>query len=226
MLEIKGFLETSFVDWPGKICSVLFLPHCNLRCPYCHNHPLVLHPEQYSSLSLRDLLNRLLSFRGWIDGVCLTGGEPTLHADLLPLIQKIKRLGFLVKLDTNGLNPQLLKQLISEKKVDFVSMDVKAPLDSIRYSRIAGLSVSLDLIQESIRVLKRGAVEYEFRTTVVPGLHSRDDILRLGGQLRAGSRMVLQNFNPENPMDPSLRETRPYGLEKLRELEREVQGMM
>ncbi len=226
MLEIKGFLETSFVDWPGKICSVLFLPHCNLRCPYCHNHPLVLHPEQYSSLSLRDLLNRLLSFRGWIDGVCLTGGEPTLHADLLSLIQKIKRLGFLVKLDTNGSNPQLLKQLISEKKVDFVSMDVKAPLDPIRYSRIAGLSVSLDLIWESIRVLKRGAVEYEFRTTVVPGLHSRDDILRLGGQLRAGSRMVLQNFNPENPMDPSLRETRPYGPEKLKELEREVQGMM
>ena len=226
MLEIKGFLETSFVDWPGKICSVLFLPHCNLRCPYCHNHALVLHPEQYSSLSLRDLLNRLLSFRGWIDGVCLTGGEPTLHADLLSLIQKIKRLGFLVKLDTNGSNPQLLKQLISEKKVDFVSMDVKAPLDPIRYSRIAGLSVSLDLIRESIRILKRGAVEYEFRTTVVPGLHSRADILRLGGQLRAGSRMVLQNFNPENPMDPFLRETRPYGLESLRELEREVQGMM
>ena len=226
MLEIKGFLETSFLDWPGKICSVLFLPHCNLRCPYCHNHLLVLHPEQVSTLSPRVILRRLLSFRGWIDGVCLTGGEPTLHADLPSLIQKIKRLGFLVKLDTNGSNPQILERLIVERKVDFVSMDVKAPLDALRYSRIAGLTVSLDRIWESIQVLKRGAVEYEFRTTVVPGLHSTDDILQLGRQLRAGSRMVLQNFNPADPMDPSLKETRPYGPERLRELEREVQRMM
>jgi len=226
MLEIKGFLETSFVDWPGKICSVLFLPHCNLRCPYCHNHGLVFHPEQYSTFSLGDILKRLLSFRGWIDGVCLTGGEPTLHADLPFLIQEIKRLGFLVKLDTNGSNPPLLEQLVGGRKVDFVSMDVKAPLDAIRYSKVAGLTVSLDLIGESIHVLKRGVVDYEFRTTVVPGLHSSDDILELGRQLRAGSRMILQNFNPENPMDPSLKETCPFGPERLKELERKVQGMV
>jgi len=226
MLEIKGFLETSFVDWPGKICSVLFLPHCNLRCPYCHNHGLVLHPGLYSTLSLRNTLNRLLSFRGWIDGVCISGGEPTLHADLPSLMEKIKRLGFLVKLDTNGSNPRLLERLVAERIVDFVSMDVKAPLNAIRYSRIAGTTVSLDRIWESIRFLKRGVVEYEFRTTVVPGLHSSHDILRLGQQLRAGSRMTLQDFNPENPMDSSLKETRPLGPERLRELERRVQGMM
>ncbi len=226
MLEIKGFLETSFVDWPGKISSVFFLPHCNLRCPYCHNHGLVLHPEQYPTLSIRGILNRLLSFRGWVDGVCLTGGEPTLHADLPSFIHEIKRLGFLVKLDTNGSNPRLLKRLVDEKRVDFVSMDVKAPLDAIRYSRIAGPTVNLDLISASIRVLKRGAVEYEFRTTIVPGLHSSHDILQLGQQLRAGSRMILQNFNPVNPMDPSLKETLPYRPERLRELEREVQRMV
>ncbi|OGP87519.1 MAG: anaerobic ribonucleoside-triphosphate reductase activating protein [Deltaproteobacteria bacterium RBG_16_48_10] len=226
MFEIKGFLETSFVDWPGKICSVLFLPYCNLRCPYCHNHSLVLHPEQHPTFPLKDILNRLLSFRGWIDGVCLTGGEPTLHADLSFLIRKIKRLGFLVKLDTNGSNPQFLEQLIAGKEVDFVSMDVKAPLEAFRYSRIAGLTVNLDLLWKSIQILKRGDVEYTFRTTVVPGLHSINDILQLGRQLKAGPRMVLQNFNPENPMDPALKKTRPYDLERLRELEREVQGMM
>ena len=171
-------------------------------------------------------MNRLLSFRGWVDGVCLTGGEPTLHADLLFLVRRIKRLGFAVKLDTNGSNPELLEQLIAERAIDFVSMDVKAPVDLICYTRVAGPAVNLDLIWKSVQILKRGDVEYGFRTTVVPGLHTADDILRLGQQLKAGSRMVLQDFNPENPMDPSLKETRPYGPEKLRELERTVQGMM
>ncbi|HSB07076.1 MAG TPA: anaerobic ribonucleoside-triphosphate reductase activating protein [Thermodesulfobacteriota bacterium] len=226
MFEIKGFIETSFVDWPGKVCSVLFLPYCNLRCPYCHNHPLVLHPKQYPTLPFRDIMRRLLSFQGWIDGVCLTGGEPTLHADLPSLIRRIRRLGFLVKLDTNGSNPSLLEQLIAKKEVDFVSMDVKAPLDLSHYSRVAGLAVNLDLVLRSIQILKRGEVEYEFRTTVVPGLHSPDDIRELGQQLKAGSRLVLQAFNPENPMDPSLKETLPYDSEKLRELEGEVQRMM
>ena len=158
MLEIKGFLETSFVDWPGKICSVLFLPYCNLRCSYCHNHGLVLHPEQYPTFRLRDILNRLLSFRGWVDGVCLTGGEPTLHADLLFLIRRIKRLGFPVKLDTNGSNPGLLDQLIAERAIDFVSMDIKAPVDLICYSRVAGPAVNLELIWKSVQILKRGDV--------------------------------------------------------------------
>lgn len=225
MYEIKGFLETSFIDWPGKICSVLFLPHCNFRCLYCHNHSLVLSPEQYATLPLGDILDRLASFRDWVDGICLTGGEPTLHPDLPSLIQEVKRLGFLVKLDTNGSHPERLERLIERKEVDFVSMDVKAPLDPIRYSRITGSSVNLELLWKSIRILKRGDVEYEFRMTVVPGLHSLDDIRQLGRQLQAGSRMVLQSFNPENPMDPSLKDTRPYDRERLREFEREIQGM-
>jgi pyruvate formate lyase activating enzyme len=225
MVEIKGFLETSFLDWPGKICSVLFLPRCNLRCPYCHNHALVLRPEEVPTFPLKGVLNRLRSFRGWIDGVCLTGGEPTLHADLFSLVRKIKELGFPVKLDTNGSNPGLLDRLIAERAIDFVSMDVKAPVDPVRYSRAAGLPVDLNRIWKSTQILKRGDVEYGFRTTVVPGLHTADDILLLGQQLRAGARMTLQDFNPENPMDPTLKETRPYGPERLRELERAVRAM-
>jgi len=138
----------------------------------------------------------------------------------------VKRVGLLVKLDTNGSRPERLETLIEKREVDFVSMDVKAPLDHISYSRVTGSPVNLDLLWRSIRVLKRGDVEYEFRTTVVPGLHSFDDIRQLGQQLQAGSRMVLQNFNSENPMDPSLKETRPYDPERLRELEREIQRIM
>jgi pyruvate formate lyase activating enzyme len=224
--EIKGFLETSFTDWAGKICSVLFLSHCNFRCPYCHNHPLVFHPDQYPSISIKDILGYLRSYKDWIDGVCLTGGEPTLSIDLPLLIQEIRHEGFLVKLDTNGSNPQMLENLIEMRQIDFVSMDVKAPLDSLSYQRSAGLPINLNLILRSIEILKRGEVDYEFRMTVVPELHKKEDIKRLGSQLRVGPRLVLQNFNPENPLDPSLKETLPYPPQVLREMEREIQGMM
>jgi pyruvate formate lyase activating enzyme len=223
--EIKGFLETSFVDWPGKVCSVLFLPYCNFRCPYCHNHPLVFHPEEYRSIPFEDILSYLRSFQGWIDGVCITGGEPTLHADLPSLMGEIKRHGFLVKLDTNGSNPQLLENLIEAREIDFISMDVKAPLDPFSYRRSAGLPIDLTLILRSIEILKRGKVEHEFRMTVVPGLHRKEDIKNLGAQLRAGQRFVLQNFNPENPLDPSLKNIPPYDPTVLKGIEREVQGI-
>jgi len=226
MTEIKGFLETSFVDWPGKICSVLFLPYCNFRCPYCHNHPLVFQPERYSSIPFDDILTHLLSFRDWMDGVCLTGGEPTLHVDLPSLTREIKRHGFLIKLDTNGSNPQMLENLIDGRQIDFVSMDVKAPLDPMSYRRSTGIPIDLNLILKSIEILKREKVDYEFRMTVVPGLHGKEDIKNLGSQLRAGRRFVLQNFSPENPLDPSLKNTLPYDLKLLKEAEREVQGMI
>jgi len=132
----------------------------------------------------------------------------------------------LVKLDTNGSNPQVLENLIEAKEIDFVSMDVKAPLDLFSYRRSIGLSIDLTLILKSIEILKRGEVEHEFRMTVVPGLHQKEDVQNLGSQLRAGRRFVLQNFNPENPLDPSLRNTLPYDPKILKEMEREVQKMI
>ncbi len=225
MIEIKGFLETSFLDWPGKLCSVLFLPLCNFRCPYCHNHPLVFHPEQYADISLEVVLNRLRSLKNWIDGVCISGGEPTLHRGLPLLIRELKRKKFLVKLDTNGSNPQMLKDLIEERATDFVSMDVKAPLDPFHYSRSAGVPINMKSILESIEILKRGTVEYQLRMTVVPGLHQEKDIQSLADQLRVGRRFTLQNFNPENPMDPSLKNFVPYDPAALKKIEREVQEM-
>jgi pyruvate formate lyase activating enzyme len=226
MIEIKGFLETSLSDWPGRLCSVLFLPTCNFRCPYCHNHPLVFHPERYATIPVEDILGRLRFLRNWIDGVCLTGGEPSLHTDLPVLVREIKRHRFLIKLDTNGSNPQRLEDLIEAGEVDFVSMDVKAPLDPFRYSRATGLPVKLKPILESIEILKRGKVDYEFRMTVVPGLHKEEDIQTLGDQLRAGPRFILQNFNPESPLDPSLKNITPYDPKVLKKIEREVQEMI
>jgi pyruvate formate lyase activating enzyme len=225
-MEIKGFLETSFVDWPGKICSVLFLPRCNFRCPYCHNDPLLFHPEHIPTIPLRYVLKRIHSLEKWIDGVCLTGGEPTLHADLPLLVSAFKRERLLVKLDTNGSNPQRLEQLIQSKGIDFVSMDVKAPLDSLSYQRATGLPVDLNLIRKSIALLKKAEVPYQFRMTVVPGLHREEDVKLLGKQLRAGSRFILQNFNPVSAWAPSLNQTRPYDPGLLKKIEKEVQQMV
>lgn len=225
MIEIKGFLETSLSDWPGRLCSVLFLPTCNFRCPYCHNHPLVFHPEEYTTIPLEAILGRLRSLRDWVDGVCLTGGEPSLHGDLPLLVREIKKHRFLIKLDTNGSNPRRLENLIETREVDFVSMDVKAPLDPFQYSRCTGVPINLKPILESIEILKRGKVDYEFRMTVVPGLHKEEAILTLGDQLRVGPRFILQNFNPENALDPSLKNIVPYDPKVLRRIEKEVQEM-
>jgi len=226
MVEIKGFLETSFVDWPGKICAVIFLPYCNFRCPYCHNHHLVLQPDDYASISIEDILNRLSTLRDWIDGICVTGGEPTLHPRLAHLIREIKQHGFQVKLDTNGSNPQMLERLMEAGEIDFVSMDVKAPLDPFSYRRSVGTIIDIGLILRSIELLKKGRVEHEFRMTVVPGFHTEEDILLLARQLKAGRRLILQNFNPENPLDPHLKKTLPFDAEALKRVQSEIQKMM
>jgi pyruvate formate lyase activating enzyme len=224
--EIKGFLETSFLDWPGKLCSVIFLPDCNFRCPYCHNHPLVFYPERYPAIPLEEIIDRLRSLKDWIDGVCFTGGEPTLHGDLPSLIREIKRYGFAVKLDTNGSNPQMLEDLIEAGEIDFVSMDVKAPLDFLSYRRSTGLPVDLKRILKSIEILKRGKTEYQFRMTFVPELHGEEDVKTLADQLKAGQKLILQNFNPEDPLDPTLKKTIPFDPRLLKELEKKVQAII
>jgi pyruvate formate lyase activating enzyme len=153
----------------------------------------------------------------------LTGGEPTLHRDLPLLIRELKGQGFQVKLDTNGSNPEMLAKLVEAGEIDFVAMDVKGPLDPFSYRRSAGLPVDLNLILRSVDLLKRGGVEYQFRMTAVPGLHNEEDIRKVSLQLRAGRRLVLQNFNPENPLDPSLKGTPPYDRQTLKEIEKSVQ---
>jgi len=183
----------------------------------------VIHPEQYASIPLDEVLSRLLCFRGWIDGVCITGGEPTLHRDLPSLVREVKEHGFLVKLDTNGSHPEMLDELVDSKAIDFVSMDVKAPLDPLSYWRLTGCSVGLDLLWRSIDLLNRSRVEHEFRMTVVPGLHHEEDIQTLARQLKVGPRLILQNFNPEDPLDPGLKRTRPYDHATLKAMERKAQ---
>ena len=196
-MDVKGFVDFSFVDWDGKISSVIFLPNCNFRCPFCHNVNLVLNPEKLETIPLEYIENQLTKQKGWTDGVCITGGEPTLHSSLPELCFRIKNMGFLVKLDTNGTNPTMLKELIDRKLLDYVAMDIKAPLTVKKYSKATGVNVEslLENVKESIRLLLESSIDYEFRTTVVPTIHDLDDIKQVCRSLKGCKKYVLQKFD-------------------------------
>lgn len=224
--SIKGFLETSLVDWPGKISSVVFLPHCNFRCPSCHNHDLVLNPDRVPNIPLSYVLQQIKKYKGWIDGVCITGGEPTLFPDLVQLIKHFRNEQMLIKLDTNGSHPEVLEQLIQDHLVDYVAMDVKAPLDQESYSHCCGVSVDLEKVKQSICLLQKNLLGYEFRITVVPDLLRREDLLTLAHELKGSARLTLQNFNPTHPLNPEFKELKPYTDQEIKEMQEETNQIL
>lgn len=178
-MEIGGLVKQSLIDYPGKIASVIFTLGCNFRCGYCHNPGLVL-PElldKKPGLSVDDVLSFLAERRDWLDAVVVTGGEPTIYADLPEFLGQIKNLGYLVKLDTNGTNPVMVKKLIDGAFVDYIAMDVKAPLEGEFYAEITGIKEFRrmgELLAESVELLKNAiGIEVEFRTTMVPGIHDQ-----------------------------------------------------
>jgi len=213
MLKFAGLLENSFVDWDGKLSAVLFLPGCNFRCGFCHNPELVTPSE---SLELRDedfVLSRLDSISDWVDGVVITGGEPTIHSGLPSFIARLKE-RFPVKLDTNGTNPAMLKQLLDAHLLDYVAMDVKSSLES--YPKAVRAEADVSKIKESISILKASSINYELRTTAVPGIHDRQEFEKIAALVKGCKRYVLQGFGPKNCLEPSFSELRPLPPEALR----------
>ena len=215
---IRGFLETSFLDWPGRIAAVLFLGGCNFRCPFCHNADLVLTPHEIPSIPLDEVLRQLAPLRGWVDAVVVSGGEPTFHPRLPELLGRLRSAGLDVKLDTNGSRPDLLARLLGRGAVQAVDMDVKAPLDAVRYASLAGVPVRLAEIRASIDLLGVSGLPHRFRTTYVPGLLDRGDLARLCGELPPGSPFLLQAFSPRRVLDPRLAGCAPPAPVELREL--------
>ncbi|OGQ86922.1 MAG: anaerobic ribonucleoside-triphosphate reductase activating protein [Deltaproteobacteria bacterium RIFOXYD12_FULL_56_24] len=200
--QIKGFLETSFIDWPGKLCAILFVGGCNFRCPFCHNHPLVLAPEGLETIPFAEIMGRLATRKNWLAGVCISGGEPTLSPGLPVMIAKLKAEGWAIKLDTNGSRPEMLAQLLANNLLDMVAMDVKTVLVQDKYERCAGGPVDLGAIQKSIDLLSNSDIPHEFRMTIAPGLHTEEDIVVWNHQFdRSRSSLTLQNFNPLTTLD-------------------------
>ncbi|MGD2066333.1 MAG: anaerobic ribonucleoside-triphosphate reductase activating protein [Candidatus Bathyarchaeota archaeon] len=219
-MEIKGFIDVSFVDWDGKISAVIFLPNCNFRCPFCHNFNLVLNPEKAETIPFEQVKKQLERHKGWIDGVCITGGEPTLHADLPELCSRIKKMGFQVKLDTNGTNPALLKELLKNGLIDYVAIDVKASLTVQKYAKACGVNTEklLENVKESIEALMESNIDYEFRTTVVPTLHDLEDIKQVCSSLRGCRKYVLQKFDVslgKETLNPGFMKLKPFTDEEM-----------
>jgi len=221
-MELGGLQKLTLIDFPGRMACTIFLTGCNFRCPFCYSSELVL-PEKIKKqpkISQKELFKFLKEREKLLEGVTICGGEPTASKGLISLVKKIKKMGFLVKLDTNGSDPELLKKIIDQKLIDYIAMDLKGPKEN--YSKFAGVKVDIKKIQKSIDILKEGKVDYEFRSTIVPTLHTKEDVIEMAKWIRGARRYYLQNFRPEKTIDPKFEKIKPYPQESLLEIQKVI----
>ncbi|QQR77706.1 MAG: anaerobic ribonucleoside-triphosphate reductase activating protein [Candidatus Moraniibacteriota bacterium] len=207
IMYIAGYQPLTLLDYPGKLAATVFTLGCVLRCPFCHNPELIEPSKEYLAKTGGDKTDEFLNFLkkrgGKLDGICITGGEPTLHADLLDFIRKIKNMGFLVKLDTNGVFPNIVRKIAETKLVDFWAMDIKHTPE--KYPLASGnTDIDISRFQESVRIIMESGADYEFRTTVVPGIHTEDDFQEIGKWIRGARHFALQEFRDIKLYDPTL----------------------
>ncbi len=192
-MKINGFQKLTLLDFPEKVACIIFTAGCNFRCPFCHNASLVTHIDENQNIDEEEIFTYLEKRKGLLDGVCITGGEPLLQSDIKEFIQKIKNMGYAVKLDTNGSYPEKLRDLIENNLVDYVAMDIKNSRE--KYAETAGIqNLLLDNIEKSISLLLENKVDYEFRTTVVNELHTKEDIKNISVLIKGAKKYFIQNF--------------------------------
>ncbi len=203
---IGGLEKLSLIDYPDHLAAIIFTKGCNFRCKYCYN-PMLVCPVEDADVKNNEGLNRfneedLLLFLkeryGKLDGIVITGGEPTLHPDLSEFIKKIKNIGYHVKLDTNGSNPSVLKKLIDDKLIDYIAMDIKAPLTD--YEKVVGVKINFKKLTDSVKMIMSSSLPYEFRTTMVPGLINEKDLILMGESIRGASSWYLQQFKSDTSL--------------------------
>ena len=202
---ICGLQKTTLLDFPGHVACTIFTGGCNFRCPYCQNGELVLNPAAQPSLSVEEVMAFLKKRKGILEGVCITGGEPTLQSDLEDFVREVKNLGYLVKLDSNGYHPEALKRLVEQGVLDYVAMDIKA--SKANYARVTGVpNLDVTKIEESVAFLmSQRQIPFEFRTTVVRGLHTLEEFEEIGKWLKGAPALFLQCYQESsNVLDPSV----------------------
>lgn len=212
-MRLGGLQECSLIDYPGHICAIVFTIGCNFRCPYCHNPELV--DETAEEISEEDFFKFLKKRKGRLDAVTITGGEPTMHDDLILFIKKIKELGFKVKLDSNGTKPSIIKQVQDEKLVDYIAMDIKAPL--AKYEATIARPVDIKAMRESMDLLMSGDVPYEFRTTVIKSLLPPEDLEQIGKEIAGANNYYLQKFVSSKLLNPGFVRKTTYSDEEFEE---------
>ncbi|MFZ2151700.1 MAG: anaerobic ribonucleoside-triphosphate reductase activating protein [Minisyncoccia bacterium] len=213
---VGGLQKLTLVDFPGKVAAIVFTKGCLFRCPYCHNPDLVL-PGRGVELPMVDVKDFLELRKGFLDGICISGGEPTLHKDLPEFIAYIKELGYAVKLDTNGVTPQMVRKLIDKKLVDYFAMDLKTTWQ--KYQAIANLAPGKEMFiencKETFKIIQESSVPHEWRTTVLPGIHTEEDFIEIASWLLPGEQYFIQDINYAVTLDPSLDKTKRIDVAKL-----------
>jgi len=193
-VQIKAFAHASLIEYPAHIADVVYVGACNFRCPYCYNVDLVLRPQALPDIEPAQILQGLEARKGFIDGVVVTGGEPTLQPDLVEFLTDARQLGVAVKLDTNGYRPDVLQECLERNVLDYVAMDLKSSFP--KYQQAAGVPVRVELLKQSVDLLLHSGIDYEFRTTVVPGLVDLSDVQAIVRTISGGKRYYLQSFRP------------------------------
>lgn len=210
---IKGLQKLSLIDYPAHTCCVIFTAGCNFRCSFCSNRDLVLNPEKLPTIPLEEFYQFLKDQKQWLDAVCICGGEPTIHQDLSEHIQRMRELGYKIKLDTNGTNPAMVEKLINDKLLDYIAMDIKSPLH--KYEQVVNVPVDLEKIAQMVTLLLQNRVAYEFRTTAVPTLIDEHDFELIGKWIKGAERYFIQQFSNKSCLKRALEQLGPFSLEKL-----------
>jgi pyruvate formate lyase activating enzyme len=220
---IGGLQKTTLIDFPGKVACTVFLAGCNFRCPWCYSRELVLPAEivKQPRISEKEFFDFLQERKELLEGVVICGGEPTINKELLHFIKKIKSLKYAVKLDTNGSNPAILEELIKQKLIDYIAMDIKVCPTNL--TAVKNIRQNTEDIKKSAEMLRRGAVDFEFRTTVVPGIHSKADFLEIAKWIGGKNvKYYLQNFRPEKTIFPEFEKIKPYKKDWLENVVKQI----
>jgi pyruvate formate lyase activating enzyme len=212
-MKIGGLQKVSLIEYPGKICAIVFSQGCNFRCPYCYN-PELVDPGLYKKcLSEDEVFSFLAKRKGKLDAVTITGGEPTIQNELVEFIKRVRKIGYLIKIDTNGSHPEVMGKLISKKLVDYIAMDVKGPLK--KYRMITRSQIHEDEIKQCIEIIMESGMPYEFRTTVLKKLLEENDILEIGTLIRKARLYILQHFIPTRTLDKEFLNYEAYSREEM-----------
>jgi len=218
-MKIGGFQKTTLLDYPEHVSAIIWTVGCNFRCPFCYNIDLV--KEKSDLFSEKEILDFLEKRKNFLDALVISGGEPFLQNDLREFCRKVKKIGYKIKIDTNGTFPDKLKQLIDEKLVDYVSMDIKAPKE--KYNQLSGVKTDIDKIEKSIKILQNSDIDYEFKTTVIPNYLDKEDIMNIANWIKGSKKFFLQQFKNDIPVISSdLEKLKPYSEEYLQNILKEI----
>ncbi|WP_425449609.1 anaerobic ribonucleoside-triphosphate reductase activating protein [Dethiothermospora halolimnae] len=217
----RGHQKSSFIDYPKKISTVFFTGGCNFRCPYCHNSSLV--NNRGDKLSMEYAIEYLVKRKKMIDAVCISGGEATLHEGIYDFIIETKKLGYLVKIDTNGTNPNFIKKLIDENLLDYIAMDIKAPFK--KYNEVTGTTVDIGNINKTINIIIESNIDYEFRTTVCKELLDIHDIIDISKEIKEAKRYIIQNFKDGDTILDGKNKFTSFTKDELEDLKQKISNL-